>query len=449
MKKTLALIALLLGASVAHAQDTHYWNLQYGTRGELLGGMVVGSALDMSSTFYNPGSLARVENPSSILTASIFGLQTVKVVDKDVDQEAVAAQTFGPLPSMIAGVLPMKWFGGRTAYSFLTRRQFDFRMVAREGAVIGRDVPGDTLSVGGEVILDQRLSEQWGGFTWAKGVGGNTSIGATLYGVYRGQYTRRSQTVEALSSSGYGAALAYVNEVDFWDARVLAKAGVYTVFAGANVGLAFTTPSASLFGTGEVMSNQSLIGDADGNGTDDSAAQIAYGKDLSTEYRSPFSVALGASRQFKRLAAHATVEYFASIDDYTVLHAPAPASSPGVTGVDVTYGNAAAEVFNWGLGLEQGFNEQSTAYVSFIADRSSHASVAGRNITLSTWDIYHVNGGVAFAIGSSELTIGGGLAWGKNKVDTQSYEGIGLLPPTVVPGGAGYSQLKFIIGFAL
>jgi hypothetical protein len=56
---------------------------------------------------------------------------------------------------------------------------------------------------------------------------------------------------------------------------------------------------------------------------------------------------------------------------------------------------------------------------------------------------------VALPIGGSELTLGGGIAWGKNKVDTQSYQGIGNLPPTIVPSGAGYSRLKFIIGFAL
>jgi hypothetical protein len=293
------------------------------------------------------------------------------------------------------------------------------------------------------------MSEQWGGFTWSKMLGGNTSIGATLYGVYRGQSTRRTQTVEAVSNTGYGAILGLVNEVNYWDVRALAKAGVYTAFGGTNVGLAFTTPSASLLGTGDVYYNQSIIGDPDGDGTDNSAAEVSYGKELDTEYRSPFSVAVGASRQFKRLAAHATVEYFASVDNYTVVQAPAPPASPGVITVPVPYSNSAKDVVNWGIGLEQEFGEKSTAYVSFIADNSAYEAVDGRRITMSTWNIYHVNGGVALPIGGSELTLGGGIAWGKNKVDTQSYQGIGNLPPTIVPSGAGYSRLKFIIGFAL
>ena len=41
----------------SHAQDAHYWTLQDGTRAELLGGTVVGSIKDLSSTFYNPGAI--------------------------------------------------------------------------------------------------------------------------------------------------------------------------------------------------------------------------------------------------------------------------------------------------------------------------------------------------------------------------------------------------------
>jgi len=37
---------LLLLATGARAQDTHYWNIQYGTRATLLGGAVIGSVSD-------------------------------------------------------------------------------------------------------------------------------------------------------------------------------------------------------------------------------------------------------------------------------------------------------------------------------------------------------------------------------------------------------------------
>ncbi len=451
MKKRFALLVLGLALlpREALAQDTHYWNLQYGTRGELLGGVVIGSALDMSATFYNPGSVAYIEDPTFILTASVFGMTTLKAIDQDPGEEGLSTTKFGPLPSMFAGVLPMKWFGGRTAYSFLTRQQLDFRVAAREGIVIGRDDPADSLSVGGEVMMDQNMGENWGGFTWAKKIGARAAIGGTLYGAYRGQYTHISQTVEALDSTGYGSAAIVENELDYYHVRTLGKVGVYFDLGRGSLGISFTTPSASLFGSGSVVLNRSLIGDADDDGTDDSGAEISFGEDLDTEYKSPMSIGLGGAYQFKRMKGHLAVEYFAAVDPYTVIESPGPTNAPGVTGVVERYQGAATSVVNWGIGIEQGFGASNSFYVSFITDQSSYQAVEDRRIVLSTWDIKHLSGGVALTIGTSELTLGGGFAWGQNKAVAQLNPGVGVLPQTVTPGGVGYTRLKFIVGFAL
>ena len=60
MRKVLLLVLAILPAVLdavpaAHAQDAHYWNLQYGTRAELLGGAVIGSKVGISNSLYNPG----------------------------------------------------------------------------------------------------------------------------------------------------------------------------------------------------------------------------------------------------------------------------------------------------------------------------------------------------------------------------------------------------------
>ena len=449
MKLKLLMVVMLLLPSTSLAQDTNYWNLQYGTRGELLGGVVVGSALDMSATFYNPGAVAYVENPSFILTASVFGMQTLKLLDQQKEEGALSTTNFGPLPSMFAGVLPMKWFGGRTAYSFLTRQQLDFRIAAREGLVVGRDEPGDTLSIGGEIMLTENMGENWGGFTWAKQIGERVGVGGTLYGVYRSQYTNARQTVEALNGNGFGASFIAEDEVDFYDVRTLGKFGAYMDLGRGTVGVSVTTPSASLFGSGAIVYNRSVIGDADGDGTDDSEALVSFAEGLDTEYKSPFSIAFGGAYQFKRLKGHLSVEYFDAVPEYTAIESPAAAASPGVTGVDVRYAAAATSVVNWGIGVEQGFGETNSMYISFITDQSAYQAVDGKRIVVSTWDINHLNGGVALAIKGAELTLGGGFAWGKNKAVAEVNPGTDILPATVTPGAVGYTRLKFIVGFAL
>jgi len=138
---------LLFAAVAAHAQDTNYWTLQYGTRGELLGGTVVGSAVDLSATFYNPGSLALVKDPKTILTANVFGMETIKVSSAPEDTDAPTSRQIGIQPSLFAGIAPVKWWGGQWAYSFLTRQKSDFRLTQREGSVIALDQPGGCLLV--------------------------------------------------------------------------------------------------------------------------------------------------------------------------------------------------------------------------------------------------------------------------------------------------------------
>ena len=51
-------LALLVVAAPALAQDTHYWSIQYGPVGQLVGGQLIGGVNDLSATFYNPGALA-------------------------------------------------------------------------------------------------------------------------------------------------------------------------------------------------------------------------------------------------------------------------------------------------------------------------------------------------------------------------------------------------------
>ena len=54
------------------AQDANYWTNQYGTRSTLLGGAVVGSVLDLSGTYYNPGGLGLIDKPSTLEAAKVL-----------------------------------------------------------------------------------------------------------------------------------------------------------------------------------------------------------------------------------------------------------------------------------------------------------------------------------------------------------------------------------------
>lgn len=441
--------AALLGiAPAAVAQDTQYWNLHYGTRGELMSGVMVGSALDLSSSFYNPGAFARMDKPSVLLTGSVFALQNVTIVDQDPGEESPQSGNAGPSPSMIAGILPLEWFGGRMGYSFLTRQQLDFRLVARDGVIVGLDQPSDTLSIGGEAIFEQHMGEYWGGVTWSRNLGDRYSLGTTLYGVYRGQRTRVQGLLQAFGSGGYAGSGTTVRELDYWAGRALAKFGLLADFGRTVAGVSFTTPGLHVMGSGTAVDLRSITGDVDFDGIPDASAQVSYVEDADAEFHSPASVALGVSYRFDAMTLHATGEYFAAVDEYSVLASPAPATGPGVTGVDVDYRYAAKAIWNGGFGVEYRFSENGTAYGAYISDRSSFQQVQGTPVVASGWDINHLSGGVALVVGGTELTVGMGYAWGGKTIQRQ-VPPTGDLPPIVQPEDVEYTRMKFIIGIAL
>ncbi|MFQ5582925.1 MAG: long-chain fatty acid transport protein, partial [Calditrichia bacterium] len=69
-RQCILLIKILFILTVClSAQDANYWTNQYGARANLLGGAVVGSVVDLSGTFYNPGALPFLKNTDFILAA--------------------------------------------------------------------------------------------------------------------------------------------------------------------------------------------------------------------------------------------------------------------------------------------------------------------------------------------------------------------------------------------
>src|SRR5262245_26873400 len=94
------MVALLtcFGASLAAAQDSNYWTNAYGTRSQLLGGVVVGSPGDISSTFYNPGALALTKSTELLLAGNAYQYQQVKVTNGNGPGRNLATSSIGVVP---------------------------------------------------------------------------------------------------------------------------------------------------------------------------------------------------------------------------------------------------------------------------------------------------------------------------------------------------------------
>ena len=165
----------------AAAQDTHYWNKQYGPRSMLLGGAVIGSVQDMSATYYNPGAMGYIEKPELLLSANAYEITSLTIKDGRDDGINVENSDFNPLPNMLAGAFRFTWLRkNKLAYSFLTRHSFDAEVSgARVGPVDILPQPGEE-DFAGAIDANRKAKELWAGVTWARGaVGRKVGFGVT------------------------------------------------------------------------------------------------------------------------------------------------------------------------------------------------------------------------------------------------------------------------------
>ena len=172
-----------------------------------------------------------------------------------------------------------------------------------------------------------------------------------------------------------------------------------------------------------------------------SEAQVV--NDVSSNYHSPPSIAVGSSIQFRRSAVYLTAEYFADIDRYMVLDT----STFPESGLGSSLTNRITveldPVLNVSGGYEYSPRDKLTVYASFLTDFSAAVDDPTAGNSVSTWDIFRVSGGASFTFASVDFTLGMSFGAGsdpyrrQNEVDVAIAEGAEIV----------YRRLKAFIGF--
>ena len=362
-------------ATPTHSQDAHYWTNQYGTRSELVGGLVVGSFLDLSSTYYNPGAIAFVQDPSLVLTADAWEYQSFDFDDIAPDGLDLRTGRFRQAPSMFAFQLPLAIGKHRFAVSVLTRSNF-------EAEASGTRIPSteqlrDSLfpvprSL--QVELRNKLREGWAGLSWSYPFGSRLGFGVTTYLAGRGQSGRARAFYQevAAASLGNDQVSRSITDFSYWNVRLLWKAGVAVNLDALTLGLTFTTPGLSLFGSGSVLSNDGITGFPTDDSTFVNELEANKQDGLAARFHSPPSLAFGIAYRFgSRTTAYATTELFDGVNHYTIVDSD---EWVGQTTGDTLSNDLKYElkgVMNWGLGVEHRFSERFQGYLAYFTDRSA------------------------------------------------------------------------------
>jgi len=441
-----ALAAVLaLVPAAAGAQDAHYWTNQYGTRAELLGGLVAGSVVDLAATYYNPGALAQLANPTLILTTDAYEFVGITLDTGAGDEFDLSSTRLRGAPRIFAVQVPSRASKHKFAVSLLTRHDFDLEIEA--GAVIPRDslTSGATDFVASaETTRRARLSEGWAGFTWAYPLTNRVGVGATGFLALRSQRIRRQLTASRVDTAGVGTGTIQYDDFSYWNVRALAKIGLQVDLRPVQLGVTVTTPGVSFFGGGETKYSSSVINqETPLPELDSSEIAASTQKNLPSRYRSPLSIALGAEYAFGRTSVFVTGEWFNGVGAYPILDAaPFVGQTTGDTlSVDITQSLDA--VINLGVGIEHSLSGGVELYGAVFTDRSAYDREATDPIAIATWDILHVTAGAAFTIRSIDLTVG--ASYGHGNGDALPLD---LLGETTDITGS-YRSLKLILGFQL
>jgi hypothetical protein len=442
----LVMVTLLGGAfDTLAAQDSHYWTYQFGDRATLLGGTVVGGVVDLSAVYYNPGVLSLLDQPGVFAATKTFEMTRIGALAEPGQELELGEDRLGVAPSFFAGLVPFGFLGKhRLGYSLFTRQQFRARI---NGTELGRDdlvpsLPGDEDLLA-SLRLDAELAETWGGLTWSLPVGERVGVGISQFVAGRSQRSWSRALAEIFDASGSGALALQEEAYEYYAYRLLWKVGFAGEWLGTSLGLTVTTPGVRLFGSGKAETNTSLIAGDPAN----DVFVADFQDDVRATYRSPLSIAAGASYRIDDTRLYASAEWFQGEEEFAILDlAPFVGQSTGDTVVPrVT--QRFHSVVNFGFGIEHAFGPTTRGYASFRTDQSAAIPEAEDDVSVSSWDIVFLTLGTSFRLANAEFTLGGGYGYGRQVIPQGVPPGDGGLLPDELEIKYRNYRLFFAFGF--
>jgi hypothetical protein len=450
-----AFFITLIYGQILLAQDAHYWTNQYGTRADLLGGLVVGSIKDLSSTYYNPGAIAFSTDQSLVLTTDAVEISTIKLKNVAGRGFDLSSTQSGAAPSIFAVRLTFeKLRKNHLAFFYLTRHDFKFDAVGRR-----IDTRGPYLFdpfqeyFTGEVNYVQNLFESWGGLTWSRRVGEKAGIGISQIIAYRSQRGRFQTIAQLVSGEGDGSALILADAYKYYNLRTLWKIGFTFDYRPISFGFTFTTPSLNIFGDGSTFINVGGIEiDTSGSGSSYTSLASNYQEKLAAYYRSPLSIAVGAAYRFHHTSLYFTLEWFNSVSRFKVLETENFIAQTSGELWKTDFSHELKSIINFGFGVQHEFHKKLSIYGSVFTDRSAKIPGSDTRFSISNWDIIHITTGSSLTFWRLDLTLGITIGFGKEYfeqvVDFGKLETVDDFLPVNGDSEVLYRRIKFIIGFS-
>ena len=442
--------SILFSVNVS-AQDANYWTFQYGSRSTLLGGAVIGSVLDLSGTYYNPGAVSLVRDPETVLAAKVVDYSIYRMKGSFIDDIEIAHSNLGPAPSLVATNLKFEWLGeNNIILSILTRYDLNFDLHYGTNSQFDLENVKDVIT---NLRINEKLNESWFGITWSYNYDSKVGIGFTPYFVFRSHTTFINTNFQAISPDNDLFQVIDNREYEYSHYSVLLKAGVTFDFIGHTFGLTLTTPRLGYYKNGSSGVNRTVKGISPiEEGEELQYVAADYQRDVGADYISPLSIAVGTTFKIEETNIYVSAEWFSPVGRYEVIKPQIYHPQIGSDTLNNGVVSEAKSVLNVGIGVQYTFDNSNTLNASFRTDFSASIPNSDNNLSLASWDIYHLMLGGSFNALDLELTLGLGYAFGIEQVQKLSGGSALALNSSIIDPFDGakfsYQSFKFIFGFA-
>jgi len=425
----------------------NYWNLNYGTKAQLLNGSVIGGIDDISSLYYNPAAIGCDTVGGISLSLLSPSYSAINTNSSQLNNEQLTSIDL--LPNM--AVIDFPFFKNsriRSSLGIFSKRSFDIDFASQLNIDVN---PNQDFT--GIVNYRNKIDENFFAFGLSYLIADGLQIGLTQ------SLNRRSQTQTLLiNGQSRNSSSGAVNERDYFSffefstsyPSLTTKIGILFKHKKYSMGATITTPGyLPVLNSGRYQYIQPIFdrGLLQGDIEDTQSG-------LSSQYQSPWSFGIGGVYMLKSTAKlYFSTEYFMAQNPFVVLENEN-------NGIPFRLTDARKAVLNIALGFEKEMSEQFTLLTGFRTDYNANSnykleSQFDRDVYNFSWDIYNFSLGGHFSLRKLKFSAGVGYSFSQSNDQSvfnpfqEVYNSIGISEAPLSTEASTYQTISVFFNYSL
>ena len=465
MKNYFVVIFLFVSVLVK-SQDSNYWLSQVGNTSALLGGAAINGTFDNSGIFYNPGSLAFVENTGISLSGNAFYFNVYNIINGAGDGLDLKTTGLTGAPSLISGVIKNKKNPDFSITYAIINMDLNTTLFTVENNMqhdVINSNPGNEY-YSGVYKYQNRYREDWvGGGLGQKFFDSKFGIGISMFVAMRSQdYLNNASAQVFKGVPDFDSPMAshtYYEDFVFRNIGLIWKVGVNYQYNNFRIGFTMTTPKATVPALNSKLIRNEYV---DIPSQDIIAYRAVYHEKIKGIHRTPWMFDFGASFIREKHMIYVRMMAATRVKAYSMLKLDTGNSEylnvPNAGDPYRIMQSASRPVVNVSMGYYLKMKENLSLLAGFRTDFNSYdEKKLPRELnyvpSISNLNLYHLSAGTVWNEKKYLLTVGFTYSMGFSHGDFQQ---INLTSPSDetllfgIPDNSTitrFNQLGFHFGF--